>query len=61
MIPYVLIDTGVIVNAEEIAFYGGQKVEGDHLHNSYMDLVKHINDIIKRKFYYAIVENFLLK
>ena len=51
----------VIVNAEEIAFYGGAKVEGGHLHRAYIALAKHLNGVYKRKLYYETIENFLLK
>lgn len=37
----------LIINSEEIAFYGGAKVEKDIITRAYLRLIKHVNSIFK--------------
>jgi ATP-binding cassette subfamily D (ALD) protein 1 len=51
----------VITHAEEIAFYGGEKIEEGILQQSYQDLIKHINYIYRQKIWYTMLEQFLMR
>ena len=51
----------VITNSEEIAFYGGHKVELGFLKKSYLNLIKHLNFILKSKIVYTMLEGFTMK
>ncbi|KAJ3089093.1 hypothetical protein HK102_007226 [Quaeritorhiza haematococci] len=51
----------LIENAEEIAFYGGHKVEKQLLDKNYFALVKHINGIFKTKIWHGMLEDFVIK
>lgn len=51
----------LIASAEEVAFYGGHRLEENILHKSYDDLIKHINVIYKAKIFYTMLEQFLMR
>lgn len=51
----------VITNAEEIAFYDGERLEKDILQRSYLTLIRHINGILKMRISYAMIEDFTVK
>ena len=48
-------------NIEEIAFYSGEKVEASLINVSYAQLKKQLDHVYFHKFWYIIVEQFLLK
>ena len=41
------VQSRLITNAEEIAFYRGHKIEKSALNVAYMTLIKHMNDIFR--------------
>jgi ATP-binding cassette subfamily D (ALD) long-chain fatty acid import protein len=51
----------VITNAEEIAFYGGSKIEKGFLDQSYKELVRHVNKVLFTRLEYGTIEDYIVK
>lgn len=51
----------IVSNSEEIAFYGGHKVEQSHLRNAYRMLVQHMEHMFGVKLWFVMLEQFLMK
>ncbi|XP_044762722.1 ATP-binding cassette sub-family D member isoform X2 [Coccinella septempunctata] len=51
----------IVSNAEEIAFYGGHKVEQSHLRSAYRILVQHMEHTFGVKLWFIMLEQFLMK
>ncbi|KAM0791110.1 hypothetical protein ACM66B_004399 [Microbotryomycetes sp. NB124-2] len=51
----------LIINAEEIAFYDGARIEKDILNRAYLRLIKHVNSIFKIRILYGMIEDFIVK
>jgi ATP-binding cassette, subfamily D (ALD), peroxisomal long-chain fatty acid import protein len=47
--------------SEEVALYSGQEAEKDTLDKGYFTLIKHVNRILRRRFYHGIMEDFVIK
>jgi ATP-binding cassette, subfamily D (ALD), peroxisomal long-chain fatty acid import protein len=47
--------------SEEIALYSGQEAEKDTLDKGYFTLIKHVNRILRRRFYHGFMEDFVIK
>ncbi|KIW06430.1 uncharacterized protein PV09_02877 [Verruconis gallopava] len=46
---------------EEVALYHGHEAEKDTLDKGYFTLIKHVNRILRRRFYHGIMEDFVIK
>lgn len=55
------IHSRIITNAEEIAFYGGHKVEHLQLREAYTRLVQQMNSIFSQKLWFVMLEQFFMK
>lgn len=53
--------TRLIDYSEEIALYGGHEAEKDCLDKGYFTLIKHVNRILRRRFYHGVMEDFVIK
>ncbi|KAH0562006.1 hypothetical protein GP486_003288 [Trichoglossum hirsutum] len=51
----------LIDSSEEVALYYGHETEKDTLDKGYFTLIKHVNYILKRRFYYGVMEDFVIK
>ena len=51
----------LIDNSEEVALYHGHEVEKDTLDKGYFTLIKHVNRILRRRFYHGVMEDFVIK
>ncbi|KAF2668556.1 hypothetical protein BT63DRAFT_374719 [Microthyrium microscopicum] len=47
--------------SEEVALYSGHEAEKDTLDKGYFTLIKHVNRILRRRFYHGIMEDFVIK
>lgn len=47
--------------AEEVALYAGHDAEKDTLDKGYFTLIKHVNYILRRRFYHGFMEDFVIK
>ncbi|XP_017785188.1 PREDICTED: ATP-binding cassette sub-family D member 2 [Nicrophorus vespilloides] len=55
------VHTRLVTNSEEIAFYGGQKVELSHLRSAYRILAQHMEKMFGVKLWFVMLEQFLMK
>ncbi|KAI9855053.1 MAG: hypothetical protein M1824_006427 [Vezdaea acicularis] len=51
----------LIDNSEEVALYHGHEAEKDTLDKGYFTLIKHVNRILRRRFYHGVMEDFVIK
>ncbi|GME46274.1 ABC transporter-like protein [Neofusicoccum parvum] len=47
--------------SEEVALYSGHEAEKDTLDKGYFTLIKHVNRILRRRFYHGFMEDFVIK
>ncbi|VUC28630.1 unnamed protein product [Clonostachys rosea] len=47
--------------SEEVALYAGHNAEKDTLDKGYFTLIKHVNYILRRRFYHGFMEDFTIK
>ncbi|KIW58660.1 hypothetical protein PV05_03160 [Exophiala xenobiotica] len=53
--------TRLIDYSEEIALYAGHEAEKDGLDKGYFTLIRHVNRILRRRFYHGFMEDFVIK
>ncbi|KAJ9138630.1 ATP-binding cassette protein [Pleurostoma richardsiae] len=51
----------LIDHSEEVALYAGHQAEKDTLDKGYFTLIKHVNYILRRRFYHGFMEDFVIK
>ncbi|KAI9824594.1 MAG: hypothetical protein M1832_001684 [Thelocarpon impressellum] len=51
----------LIDSSEEVALYGGHEAEKDTLDKGYFTLIKHVNHILRKRFYHGFMEDFVIK
>ncbi|EMR72830.1 hypothetical protein MGN70_000516 [Eutypa lata] len=51
----------LIDHSEEVALYHGHEAEKDALDKGYFTLIKHVNHILRRRFYHGVMEDFVIK
>ncbi|KAK0704723.1 ATP-binding cassette protein [Lasiosphaeris hirsuta] len=51
----------LIDHSEEVALYAGHAAEKDTLDKGYFTLIKHVNYILRRRFYHGFMEDFVIK
>lgn len=51
----------LIDHSEEVALYHGHEAEKDTLDKGYFTLIKHVNHILRRRFYHGVMEDFVIK
>jgi ATP-binding cassette subfamily D (ALD) long-chain fatty acid import protein len=47
--------------SEEVALYHGHEAEKDTLDKGYFTLIKHVNRVLRRRFYHGVMEDFVIK
>ncbi|XP_059609647.1 ATP-binding cassette sub-family D member 1 [Phlebotomus argentipes] len=55
------IHSRIITHAEEIAFYGGHRVELQQLREAYDNLTRHMNRIFEQRLWFVMLEQFFMK
>ena len=55
------LHTRLIDYCEEVALYGGHEAEKNTLDKGYFTLIKHVNRILRRRFYHGFMEDFVIK
>jgi len=51
----------LIDHSEEVALYAGHEAEKDTLDKGYFTLIKHVNFILRRRFYHNLMEDYIIK
>ncbi|KAK4198484.1 pABC2 peroxisomal ABC transporter encoded by the pabc2 protein [Triangularia verruculosa] len=51
----------LIDHSEEVALYAGHEAEKNTLDKGYFTLIKHVNYILRRRFYHGFMEDFVIK
>ncbi|KAL2180058.1 ABC transporter transmembrane region 2-domain-containing protein [Thermothelomyces heterothallicus CBS 202.75] len=51
----------LIDHAEEVALYAGHEAEKDTLDKGYFTLIKHINYLLRKRFYHGFMEDYVVK
>nr|ASS36023.1 ABCD2 [Samia ricini] len=55
------VHASLIAHAEEVAFYGGHKVELGQLQSAYKELVAQMTSVFNKKLWYVMLEQFCMK
>ncbi|KAG6450216.1 hypothetical protein O3G_MSEX006443 [Manduca sexta] len=55
------VHSSLIAHAEEVAFYGGHKVELGQLQSAYKELVAQMTSVFNKKLWYVMLEQFCMK
>ncbi|KKY22498.1 putative abc fatty acid [Diplodia seriata] len=56
-----VLDMIIYNYSEEVALYSGHEAEKDTLDKGYFTLIKHVNRILRRRFYHGFMEDFVIK